>query len=216
MTARIIDPDRQTSGAATTVLPFATRCKRRLYGFRRSASGATAVEFAMVMPLFMLVFVEILQCGLYIFCYAAVEKATADASRAVMLGALTQDASTANGFRKTVFCTKLIAGLSCDRIITSLQTTTLTGSGGGFAAFINPEETGLVPVVMDKDRTPYCPGAPGTYGYIQVFYPVPVFSFLWLGLNLGTDSTFGKVSYARAAIAFRNEPFTTRNVQVPC
>lgn len=184
--------------------------------FRRSSSGATAVEFALVMPLFILVFVEILQGGLYVFCYAALEKATADASRTIMIGALTDTASTANGFRSSVVCANLIAGLSCNNIVTNLQTTTLTGSGGGYSVFVSPDEKSLVPVPMNNSQTAYCTGAPGTYGYLQVFYAVPVFSPVWIALKLGTTWNGTSVVFARAAVAFRNEPFTTASVSTGC
>ncbi|MGU3359672.1 TadE/TadG family type IV pilus assembly protein [Methylobacterium sp. M6A4_1b] len=184
--------------------------------FRRASGGATAVEFALVMPLFILVFVEILQAGLYVFCYAALEKATADTTRTIMIGALTDSASTATGFRNSVVCTKLIAGLSCDNIVTSLQTTTLSGSGGGYSVFVSPDERSLVPVTMDNGKTSYCTGAPGTYGYIQVFYAVPVFSPLWIALKLSSPWKGGSAVFARAAVAFRNEPFLNPNFPTVC
>ncbi|WP_272481509.1 TadE/TadG family type IV pilus assembly protein [Methylobacterium goesingense] len=194
----------------------ALKKKGWLCRFRRASGGATAVEFALVMPLFIMVFVEILQAGLYVFCYAALEKATADTSRTIMIGALTDAASTANGFRNSVVCTKLIAGLSCDNIVTSLQTTTLSGSGGGYSVFVSPDERSLKPVAMDNSQTSYCTGAPGTYGYIQVFYAVPVFSPLWITLKLSSPWKGGSAVFARAAVAFRNEPFTTASVSTGC
>ncbi|MCJ2044807.1 pilus assembly protein [Methylobacterium sp. J-078] len=202
---------------AGRAVPVVTRLSRwRVDGFRRSSDGATAVEFALVIPLFCLLLIEIFQGGLYIFCTAALEKATSDASRAVMIGALSASASTASGFRTSVVCANLIAGLSCDNVVTSLQTTTLSGSGTGFSKFVSADELSLVPVTMNNAQTDYCTGAPGTYGYIQVFYAVPVFSPIWRTLANATDWNGAKVVFTRAAIAFRNEPYTTANVATGC
>ncbi|MCJ2035380.1 TadE/TadG family type IV pilus assembly protein [Methylobacterium sp. J-068] len=193
-----------------------SRAQGRVRRFGRTSGGATAVEFALVMPLFMLVFVEILQGGLYIFCYAAIEKATFDASRSVMLGALTSAASTSDGFRNSVVCANLIAGLSCTNVVVSLQTTMLTGTGTGYSGFVNADETGLATVAMDNSQTQYCTGAPGTYGYLQVFYAVPVFSPIWIALGNVTKFRGSSVVFTRAAVAFRNEPFTTTSVSTGC
>lgn len=214
--ARPSDPRQRNSIDPGTLMSRPVQKKGWLRGFCRASDGATAVEFALVMPLFILVFVEILQGGLYVFCYAALEKATADATRTIMVGALPNSASTAAGFRNSVVCPKLIAGLACDNIVTSLQTTTLSGSGGGYSVFVSPDEKSLVPVTMDNDRTPYCTGAPGTYGYIQVFYAVPVFSPLWTALNLSTNWNARSVAFARAAVAFRNEPYVNGGVTTGC
>ncbi|WP_019903246.1 TadE/TadG family type IV pilus assembly protein [Methylobacterium sp. 77] len=183
--------------------------------FGASRSGATAVEFALVGPLFFLALVEILQGGLYLFCSAAIDKATADAGRVIMLGALDANSASANGFRSNALCGNLLAGLSCDNVVTSLQSTTLGGTGGGYAIFVQSDERGLVSVPMDNSQTSYCTGAPGTYEYLQAFYAVPVFSPIWTVLNSTTWN--GKtVVFARAAATFRNEPFTSASVSSGC
>src|SRR4051812_27531485 len=97
--------------------------------FGAARSGATAVEFALVGPLFLLALVEILQGGLYLFCSAAISKATTDAGRVVMLGALDSNSASADGFRSNSVCGNLLAGLSCSNVVTSLQSTTLGGTG---------------------------------------------------------------------------------------
>ncbi|NEU13087.1 hypothetical protein G3T14_13185 [Methylobacterium sp. BTF04] len=183
--------------------------------FYKSKSGSTAVEFALVVPLLILLMIEILQGGLYIICSAAIEKATADAGRSVMLGALTSASATSSGFRKTMVCGNLIAGLSCDNVVTSLQGTTLSGSGTGYSAFINATESALIPVTMDNSTASYCTGAPGTYEYLQVFYAVPIFSPIWKALGASTWNG-NTVAFARAAAAFRNEPFTSASVTSGC
>lgn len=182
----------------------------------RAQGGATAVEFALLIPVFVLLLIEILQGGLYVFCAAAVEKATSDAGRSVMIGALPTTASTAQGFRNNVVCANLLAGLSCSNIVTSLQTTTLTGSGTGYSKFVTTDETRLIPLAMDNSQTEYCTGAPGTYGYIQVFYAVPVFSPLWSAAASAVTWNGSRVVFTRAALAFRNEPFTTTSISTGC
>jgi Flp pilus assembly protein TadG len=216
MMAIPIDPkDGTWTGRRPAARPW-SGAKGRCRQFGRTSSGATAVEFALVMPLFMLILVEILQGGLYVLCYAAIEKATADASRSVMLGALTSTAATSDGFRTSMVCANLIAGLSCSNIVVSLQTTTLTGTGTGYSKFVSADEKSLATIPMDNSQTQYCTGAPGTYGYIQVFYAVPVFSPVWIALGNTTNFNGATVAFTRAAVAFRNEPFTTTSVSTGC
>ncbi|MDB5647221.1 TadE/TadG family type IV pilus assembly protein [Methylobacterium sp.] len=211
-----VDPKAPTLTATDPIVRTRSGAGGPVRNFRRASHGATAVEFALVMPLFVLILVEILQGGLYIFCYAALEKATADASRTVMLGALTNSSNTASGFRASVVCSNLIAGLSCNNIVTSLQTTTLSGSGLGYSKFVSADEKSLVVVPMDNSKTDYCTGAPGTYGYLQVFYAVPAFSPIWIALGSTTQWNGARVVFTRAAVAFRNEPFTTPSVSTGC
>lgn len=183
--------------------------------FRGARSGATAVEFGFVAPLFIMLLIEIFQGGLYVFCYAAIEKATADAARSVMIGSLDSDSATAAGFRSSNVCANLLGGLSCDNVVTSLQSTTMNGAGTGYGSFVNSAESALVDVSMNNGQNSYCTGAPGTYQYLQVFYAVPVFSPIWTLAN-STNWNGRTVVFARASAAFRNEPFTSASVSSGC
>lgn len=183
--------------------------------FRFSQSGATAVEFALVVPLLIMAMVEILQGGLYLFCYTAIEHATANSTRAILVGSLPSTASTSSGFRTYVVCNNLISVLSCDNVVTSLQAVNLGATGTGYSAFVNADESGLIQTVKNNATTSYCPGAPGTYEYLEVFYAVPLFSPIWRAVN-STVWNGSTVTFARAAAAFRNEPFTSASVSTGC
>ncbi len=94
-----------------------------------------------------------------------------------MVGALGTDSATADGFRSAEIRPQLGIGLTCANIVTSLKTA--DPSAGGYYAFVKPDESGLVAVPMNNGATAYCPGKPGSYEYLQIFYALPVFSPIW-------------------------------------
>lgn len=50
-------------------------------GFRRDARGATAIEFAIIFPVFLLVIFGFIQCGLVLWTKFALQHATEEAAR---------------------------------------------------------------------------------------------------------------------------------------
>jgi Flp pilus assembly protein TadG len=189
--------------------------RRGATAIARCRSGATAVEFALVAPLLFLAMLEILQGGLYLYCSASLERATATAARAIMIGGLSSGAATAAGFRTGVLCPALMPGLPCANVVTSLQTAAVGQGGAGYGAFVTPDLSGLVPVTMDNARTSYCAGAPGVYQYLQAFYAVPLISPLWRAAA-GVSWNESTVVFVRSAAAFRNEPYTGASVTTNC
>lgn len=53
--------------------------------FRRSQSGAAIVEFALLAPVFLIMFMGVLQVGIYLQNYNAVQSLASDAARFVMI-----------------------------------------------------------------------------------------------------------------------------------
>lgn len=184
-------------------------------GLLRQESGVSAVEFAMIAPVALLTIIEILQAALFIYFSAALDIATARTARQIMIGGLDSSASTADGFRNAVLCANLLPGMTCNSVVSQLQTTAEGYYGGGYAIFVKPDKTGLIPVTMDNTRTSYCVGGPKAYQYLQVFYALPVFSPVWR-LALSTSWNGSQVSFVRSAAAFRNEPYTSASVTTGC
>lgn len=193
-----------------TPAPVARRGRTAL---ARCCSGATALEFAFVAPILFSAMLEILQGGFYLYCSAALERATATAARTIMVGGLTPAARDGAGFRASVLCPALMPGLSCNNVVTSLQTTGLPYPGYGL--FVTRDDSALLPVPMDNSQTSYCAGAPGAYQYLQVFYAVPLISPLWRA-SVGITWNASTVVFVRSAGAFRNEPYTGLSVQTTC
>ncbi|MGE8131468.1 TadE/TadG family type IV pilus assembly protein [Methylobacterium sp. NPDC080182] len=183
--------------------------------FRRNQSGAAALEFAMISPLILVAMLEVFQGAAYLYCSAAVERATSLATRTIMVGSLTPEASTAAGFKSTALCPALMPGLSCANVIISLQTATVGPSAPGYAAFVKADLSGLLPANMDSNQATYCAGSAGAYQYLQVFYALPLISPIWKLIS-GQNWNGKIVTFVRSAAAFRNEPYTGTSVTTSC
>ena len=60
--------------------------KRRRLGFARNASGSTAVEFALVAPVFLMMMFSIFEVGWFYFANSVVDAAITDMARLVKTG----------------------------------------------------------------------------------------------------------------------------------
>lgn len=183
--------------------------------FGHSQSGAAALEFAMIVPLLLIAVLEIFQSAAYLYCSAAVERATSLATRTIMVGGLAQEASTAAGFKSAALCPALMPGLSCANVIISLQTATVGPNAPGYAAFVKADLSGLIPTSMDISQAIYCAGSAGSYQYLQVFYAIPLISPIWKSIS-GQNWNGKVVTFVRSAAAFRNEPYTGTSVTTSC
>ena len=154
----------------------------------RERRGAAAVEFAVVGSVFLLLLLLALEFGLILFTQAALDNATAEASRLIMTG-------QSGGASQTAFtaavCSQLGGLVPCSAIQVDVQSATsfasLTPSGTGASGLAN---------------TGYAPGGAGADVLVQVAYPRP-FVIPWIGEALGLGSTFTLLSTA----AFQSEPY---------
>ena len=183
-----------------------TRLGHLLSRFRRSTGGAAALEFALVGSMVLLIPLETLQDGLYFYDSASLDRATAKAVRQIMTGAVPNQNLTADQFRTTILCPLLPATISCASVITNVVAVSEgVGPSGGFYAFINAAQTGIVQPTMDNSKTAFCPGSSGSYVYVQVYYAMPTVSPIWRALS--TTWNGSPVHFIRTSAAFKNEPF---------
>ena len=192
---------------------FVTSRPRRalaaLSRFGAAVSGVSAVEFALLLPVFTGFVFMILQVGLYFYYATYLAYATDVAARQIMTGTVASQGLTGAQFRNTVLCPVLPLGMSCNNIITNVQVVPPGNSGAGWTALTTP--TGVKqPATMNNNNTTFCIGTGGSLVAMQVFYAMPV---LGIPQMLPGATTFNgqSVIFLQATAALKNEPFTGTN-----
>jgi Flp pilus assembly protein TadG len=176
--------------------------------FGAAVAGVSAIEFALLLPLFAGLLFMILQVGLYFYYSTYLAYATDVAARQIMTGAVASQGLTAAQFRTTYLCPALPGGMSCNNIITNVQVVPAGNNGAGWTALTT--STGLVTPAMDNTKTSFCIGNAGSLVAVQVFFAMPV---LGIPQMLPGASTFNNQSvvFIQASAAIKNEPFTAVN-----
>jgi len=190
---------------------------RRLPGERRAA---TAVEFAVLLPLFVGLVFMLAQVGLYFYFSTTLYYVTEKATRQILTGGVANQNLTAAQFRTQVLCPLLPGAMSCSNIITNIQIPppwSGTDSGGFYALTniryggSNPSGytmTGLNQPPMNNNNTSFCIGAAGSIVAVQVYYAMPVIGIPQM-LTGAVPFNGQSVIFISATSVFKNEPFTT-------
>ena len=90
--------------------------RRLLRSIRRNKDGATAVEFALVVPIFFMLVFSILEAGWFFFVDSAVNQAAANAARLIRTGQA-QDGISKDDFYNEI-CNIVDTFGSCDELLT--------------------------------------------------------------------------------------------------
>lgn len=151
----------------------------------RSQRGTTALEFALVGPLLLMLAFIIIENGLMLFAQALLDNATVAAARQIQIGAITSTAA----FR-TAICSNMSTFLNC----TNLQFY-VASSSSSFPAIVSPSATGTF------TSTSFSTGNGGDYVLAEVAYN-RAFVAPWV-IKLG-----GPDWILLSTEAFQNEPFS--------
>jgi Flp pilus assembly protein TadG len=170
-----------------------------LYGFRqfgRDASGASAVEFALIaLPLFYMLFV-ILEIGIVFFANYELENAAAQGARMLRTGQAQNQKFDAQMFKAEV-CKHITAPLDCGKLKLDVRTFTNFSS----ADLTQPlDAKGAL-----KTNFGYNPGVGGDVVVVRAFYPLDLPSLLPLDISMANMADGNRLVVA--TVAFRNEPF---------
>jgi Flp pilus assembly protein TadG len=178
---------------------------RNLLGrFRRDRRGVTAVEFALVAPIFFALLFAIIETAMVFFAGQLLETITQDSARLVLTGQAQSGSYDQEEFKKAVCAHKLSFMFNCNSIdvdvrsyaqATVVKIPNQIGPGG---TFINDMK--------------YCPGQDGNFVVVRLFYQWPVIIINMLnntGYNLQYDlsNLSGGKRLLSAVAVFRNEPF---------
>jgi len=180
---------------------FRTVPKRLLRPFKRlvrNASGATAVEFALVAAPFLALLIGLFQTGIVFLAGRMLDETVAQASRYIMTGQAQTSGMTQAGFNNWV-CSNTLALFTCSNFMVNVQnyasfsaantsTPTLTFGGNG-----NVTNTWT-----------YSPGNPGDIVVVQVMYQWPIVLGP-LSFNLSNLSNGNRLLVSTAV--FKNEPY---------
>jgi pilus assembly protein Flp/PilA len=191
----------------------------RRHEFVADPSATTAVEFAILIPVFSALIYVIAQIGLYFYFSASLYNVTEAATRKILVGEVAQQGLTAAQYRENVLCPALPFEMSCDNIITNIQVAP-SQAEGGFQSLTNyvPDPnnplgytmTGLIPPVMNNNKTSFCVGGGGSVVTAQVYYAMPVLGLAWM-ISGATQRNGTDVIFIGATSVFMNEPFNANN-----
>ena len=160
--------------------------------FRDNRTGASAVEFAIVAPLFLALLFAIIETALMFFAGQVLETMTQDAARMILTG----QAQTANYQQanfKAYVCNQIPALFSCANMVVNVQSSSSVSS------------VSFTPFDANCNQTvQYSPGGPGDTVLVQVSYKWQLF-VTGLGYNIANCPNSQRNLVATAA--FRNEPY---------
>ena len=163
--------------------------------FKKAKGGATAVEFAMVATPFFLLLTCVFDVSLIFFAQTTLDNGILNATRRIRVGALLNQQQ----FRALV-CNDISALLGCDsRLAIDVR---------NFSSFGNA----TTPAVLDANGNltgamAYQPGNAGDVVVVRAFYTWPMLTPV---SGLSFVNMAGQKRLLESSIAFRNEPFQTR------
>ncbi len=167
--------DQSRAGLAPSSRAGLLRCRR----------GATALEFALVGPLMLLLILAIIENGLMLFAQAVLDYATIAAGRQVQIGTI----RTSTDFQ-TAVCANISSLLDCGR----LQVYVANGSSG-FPAVVMPSGSGTFAAPGGST------GVGGAYVLVEAAYDRTYVSPWLVRLD-------GNGWVLLSTQAFQNEPFS--------
>ncbi|MGH7074935.1 MAG: TadE/TadG family type IV pilus assembly protein [Stellaceae bacterium] len=151
---------------------------------RRDRRGTTALEFAIVGPLFLLLIMAILENALILWSQAVLDNATRDAARLTLTG---QSQSGGTSFQ-TALCKGVGPLMNCAYLKYRMET------GSSFSSMASAS-------YVSYPSAPVSP-TPGSYVLLQVIYTRP-FIIPWVGKLMSSN---GKTQIL-ATQAFETEPY---------
>lgn len=175
-----------------TIRPRESDRRRRpsLWGCRR---GAAALEFALTLPLYLLLSAAVLEIGVLLFVDTVLEGAASDAARQIRTGQAQQSGDALASFRSRL-CGSLYVMVDCERVVLDVRP---------FASF----DAVAAPIALDEDGEPtdlvFTPGASGEITLVRALYR---WEFLTPMVGAVLGGTGNSVLLVSTSI-FRNEPY---------
>ena len=177
--------------------PQRSRCVLRRY--RKSDSGVTAIEFAIVAPPFLALMLAIFEVGIMLFSEYVIEHGVAKAARMIRTGEVQTANMTVTEF-KALVCGNLSGYLDCE---TNLKVD--VRKFVDFDAVSLPPPLGADGEFSEGIGGTYEPGAPYEVVVVRVYY---AWSLFMPGMSHMSNMSDGRRLLAAGA-AFRNEPFAS-------
>lgn len=166
--------------------------RRRLGRFARAEDGATAVEFALLLAPFLLLFFGLIELALVFFVSMVLENAVIDAGREIRTGQIqTSSDNSASAFKTRVCARMSWLQDSCDgRLRVDVRTvSTFTSTNA----------------LTTPDATCWDPGGPSSLVLVRAYYDWPVITPLLASV---IQTANGKKTLGFTT-AFANEPYNS-------
>jgi Flp pilus assembly protein TadG len=178
------------SGCRVRLADLAGRCR-----FLFNESGATAVDFALVLLPFLTVLMAIIESAVVLLAGQVLQTAATDASRQILTGQAQTQGLSLSQFQ-TGICASLTVMFNCTKINIDVR------------SFSNFSSVSL-PSVTNADGTltnnySYQLGNAGDVVVVRVIYQWPIFTS---ALSFGIVNSASNTNTLVATAAFRNEPY---------
>ena len=183
-----------SSPAAATV-----SVRNVLRRFRRNRQGSTAVEFALVAPLFFAILFAIIEAALVFFAGQLLELGTAESAR-LMMTHQAQDSGMDETAFKTDLCNRIKVMFNCDGNPDNITVDVKVFTPGTAITITDPIVSGSLTGPFSYSLPPS--GSPNTI-VVRAFYKWPLF-VTGLGFNLANIN--GSQRLLAATAAFHIEP----------
>ena len=162
--------------------------------FSANQRASTAVEFALVAPVFMALLFATLETGIIFFAGQVLQTITTNSARMIYTGQA-QTAGYTQAQFQTYVCGQIPALFNCNNVYVNVTSfTSFTGVTIGSqisnGTFVNNMQ--------------YNPGGPGDVVVVQLFYKWPQ---IVTGLGYNISNLSGNMYLLQATAAFRNEPY---------
>jgi Flp pilus assembly pilin Flp len=165
--------------------------------FQDGEHGASAVEFALIAPLFLALVVAIAELSLIFFSGQYLETAIQDSARLIMTGRA-QNAPvsyTADSFKTDVVCPRLISLIDCSNLSIDVQS---------FPSFTGIDPGSPVDSTNNiKTNFLFSMGGASSTVLVRAFYPWQLMASRLFGIS----NLAGGKYLIQASAAFRNEPY---------
>ena len=173
-----------------------------LRAVRRERRGETAIEFAMIAPIFFLVLFATAEIAAFSLLQTNMDLAAADASRRIRTGEVQRDGITAGQLKQDV-CDDLRRWMPVDCDTRLLIDVDRSNRFGGLAG-----GSPLVGGNLDTGQIGYQPGDQNDIVLVRLYYRWEVYTpfFKMLFGNMATGERL-----LASALMFRNEPFGDPN-----
>jgi Flp pilus assembly protein TadG len=171
--------------------------------FQRADQGAVAVEFSLVILLFITIVLAIFELAMVMLAYATLDLATQVAGRQIRTGEFQTGAANSKADFKTLVCSKmswLDTQCASDAYV-EVRTFSSFGGTSGLTANLAQGPTGFNP-----KTTCFTPGGPTDIVLVRTYFKWRLFTPFLDGAmeNMGAGSGMRLLS---SATAFRNEPY---------
>lgn len=164
---------------------------------RRDRSGATAVEFAVIAPVFISIMLATIQVAIVWFAKTELQSATETAARLVFTGQTSTSSYNSEAKFLTSLCANLPVIIQCGGVMVNLAPQASISSVSTAAPTLTYNTSGAVTNTFSYGT--------GTYGQVmvlQVLYQLPVVAGQLLNFSTQSNGSLLLV----ATVVFENEP----------